>query len=130
MAMDRAAVVLSAVCMLHCMAIPVAVLLLPTLSSLLVGSETLVHTLLLGVAVPISALALWVGYSRYGNVTSVVLGTTGLLVMFVAVAHLLGRAAEVPLTLAGVILVAFAHGLNIRRAAAHQCGNSRSPATE
>ena len=119
MTMDRVAVMLSAVCLLHCMAIPLVILVLPALSGLLLGSETLVHWLLLGVAVPISGLALWVGYSRYRNLRSVLLGTVGLLLMFVAVTHLFGRAPEVPLTLVGVALVACAHLLNIRRAAEH-----------
>lgn len=119
MTMDRVAVLLSAVCLLHCMAIPLAILVLPAMSGLLLGSETLVHWLLLGIAVPISGLALWVGYSRYRNVRSVLLGISGLLLMFVAVSHLFGRAPEVPLTLVGVTLVACAHWLNIRRAAEH-----------
>jgi hypothetical protein len=119
MTMDRVAVLLSAVCLLHCMAIPLAILVLPALGSLFLGSETLVHWLLLGLAVPISVLALWVGYARYGNLRSVLLGTSGLLLMFLAVSHLFGRAPEVPLTLAGVTLVACAHWLNIRRAAEH-----------
>ena len=119
MTMDRVAVLLSAVCLLHCMAIPLAILVLPAMSSLLLGSETLVHWLLLGLAVPISVLALWVGYTRYANLRSVLLGTSGLLLMFVAVSHFFGRAPEVPLTLAGVTLVAWAHWLNIRRARQH-----------
>lgn len=119
MSMDRVAVMLSAVCLLHCLAIPLVVLVLPALSSLLLGSETLVHWLLLGLAVPISGLALWVGYVRYRNLGSVLLGTAGLLLMFLAVTHVFGRAPEVPLTLIGVALVACAHLLNMRRAAAH-----------
>jgi small-conductance mechanosensitive channel len=119
MTMDRVAVLLSGVCLLHCMAIPLAILVLPSMSSLLLGSETLVHWLLLGLAVPISVLALWVGYTRYANLRSVLLGTSGLLLMFVAVSHFFGRAPEVPLTLAGVALVAWAHWLNIRRARKH-----------
>jgi hypothetical protein len=115
--MDRAAVLLSGVCLVHCMAVPLAMLLLPALGAMLLESETLVHWILLGVAVPISALALWVGYSRFGNLRSVGLGTAGLLIMFVGVSHLLGRDLEVLLTLTGVALVAAAHWLNIRRAA-------------
>jgi len=101
------------------MAVPLAMLVLPALGALLLESETLVHWILLGVALPISALALWVGYSRFGNVRSVVLGAAGLLVMFLGASHLLGRNLEVALTLAGVVLVAVAHWLNIRRATGH-----------
>jgi hypothetical protein len=117
--MDRVAVLLSGVCLLHCTAIPLAILVLPALGGLLLGSETLVHWVLLGVAVPTSALALWVGFSRYGNLRSVLLGASGLLLMFLGVSHLFGRDPEVPLTLVGVTLVACAHWLNIRRAAEH-----------
>ena len=120
--MDRAAVLLSAVCLVHCAAIPLAILLLPALGAILLESETLVHWVLLGVAVPISALALWVGYSRFGNRRSVVLGSVGLLLMFLAVSHLPGRDTDVALTLLGVVLVAGAHWLNIRRATGHADG--------
>ena len=61
-------------------------------------------------------LPLWVGYSRFGNMRSIVLGTAGLVLMLLAVSHLLGRQMEMGLTLAGVALVAGAHWLNIRRA--------------
>ena len=117
--MDRAAVLLSGVCLVHCLAVPLALLALPALGTVLLESETLVHWILLGVAVPISALALWVGYSRFGNLRSVGLGAAGLMVMFVGVSHVLGRDLEVALTLTGVALVAGAHWLNIRRATGH-----------
>lgn len=120
--MDRAAVVLSGVCLVHCMSIPLVMLALPALGAVLLESETLIHWILLCVAVPISAVALWVGYARFGNLRSVGLGSLGLMIMFLGVSHALGRDLEVALTLTGVVLVAGAHWLNIRRATGHPPG--------
>ena len=60
--LDRWAIWLSGACLVHCLAISVAILLLPTLAGILVESETQVHWLFLAGAIPISAIALGSGY--------------------------------------------------------------------
>lgn len=116
--LDRWAIWLSGACLVHCLAISAAVLLLPTVAGLLVHSETGVHWLFLTIAIPISAIALGSGYRQHRSWLRLAIGTAGLTLMFVGVSHLAGRALEPPLTIAGVSLVVLAHMLNIRQALA------------
>ena len=111
--LDRAAMWLSGFCLAHCLALPIALLLAPTLSQWLEATETTVHWILFGVAIPISAVALLRGYRRFGSAFTLVLGGIGLLLMLLAVSHLLGREFEVALTVIGVIAVLIAHLRNL-----------------
>ena len=113
--LDRWAIWLSGACLLHCLAISVAVLLLPAVAGLLLDSETGVHWLFLTVAIPISAIALGSGYRQHRSWLRLAIGSLGLGLMFIGVAHIAGRAMEPPLTLTGVALVVVAHLLNIRQ---------------
>jgi hypothetical protein len=113
--LDRWAIWLSGACLLHCLAISVAVLLLPTVAGLLVHSETGVHWLFLTIAIPISAIALGSGYRQHRSWLRLAIGTAGLALMFVGVSHIAGKALEPPLTISGVSLVVLAHLLNIRQ---------------
>ena len=63
--LDRAAVLLSGLCLLHCLAVPFALVFGPLIGQWLTNSETEVHWLLLALAVPISAVALLRGYKRH-----------------------------------------------------------------
>ena len=117
--LDRSAIALSGLCLLHCLALPFALLLGPWLGSWLIESETQAHWVLLGIAVPVSAVALWRGYRRSHNAGTVMLGSAGLLLMFLGVSHLLGESLEVPLTVIGVSAVLIAHVRNILGHDAH-----------
>ena len=120
--LDRWAIWLSGACLVHCLAISAAVLLLPTVAGLLLHSETGVHWLFLTIAIPISAIALGSGYRQHRSWVRLAIGTAGLILMFVGVSHIAGRAMEPPLTVSGVILVVLAHMLNIRQ----EFGSSRT----
>ncbi len=117
--LDRAAVFLSGLCLLHCLAVPFALLLGSFLGEWLINSETRVHWLLLGLALPISAVALWRGYLRHHSALTVALGCGGLLLMLLGVAHLFGESWEIPLTLVGVTALLFAHIRNMRSGHMH-----------
>lgn len=113
--LDRAAIWFSGICLVHCLAIPFAVLSLPVIGDHLLGSETMVHWLLLAPAVPVSIFSLWFGYRRHDYLAGLLIGTAGLSLMFIGVSHLIDRSYEIPLTVAGVLLVTLAHVLNMRR---------------
>lgn len=113
--LDRWAIWLSGACLVHCVAISVALLLLPTLAGLLVSSESQVHWLFLALALPISAIALGSGYRHHRSWSRLMVGMAGLTSMFIGVSHLAGRSMEAPLTVLGVTLVVIAHVLNIRQ---------------
>jgi hypothetical protein len=112
--MDRFAIALSGLCLLHCLAIPVIVVLVPAFSSMVLGTETTVHWIFLALAIPVSCWALLRGFRRRHHLPALISGIVGLLVMFLGVSHLLNQALEVPLTLVGVSLVVVAHVLNLR----------------
>ena len=111
--LDRAAIFLSSLCLLHCMVVPVALLLGPLLGGWLQNTETQVHWVLLALALPISAVALQRGFRRHHSRATLALGYTGLLLMLVAVMHWLGEAWEVALTVAGVSMLLVAHVRNM-----------------
>ncbi|MGI9326646.1 MAG: MerC domain-containing protein [Pseudomonadales bacterium] len=112
--LDRWAIFVSGLCVVHCLAIPATVVLLPAISDPLAREQTLTHWLLLAVALPISALALGSGYRRHRSLGTLILGIVGLVLLTLGVAHWLGEDLEVPLTVAGGIALIIAHLLNLR----------------
>ena len=69
--------------------------------------------MLFGLAVPISGIALFRGYTRQPNALTVSLGILGLALMLLGVAHVFGEDLELILTTAGVMLVMIAHIRNL-----------------
>jgi len=110
--LDRAGVVLSGLCAVHC------VLSVVLVSVLGLGGEVLlspaIHRVGLMVAVLIGAVALGYGVKRHGKRGPLVLGGAGLALM--ACAILVGHGLpEAVLTICGVTLVASAHLWNVRK---------------
>ena len=106
----------SGICIVHCLAIPVALLAAPAISALLQQTETTVHWVLLLIALPTSAFALWRGWVCHASVFTVTLGSLGLCFMLIGVTHILGHSAEIGFTLVGVSLLLWAHLRNLRHA--------------
>ena len=104
--LDRAAMWLSGLCLVHCLALPLAVLLTPSMSQWLEATETTTHWILFGIA-------MMQGYRRLRSGMTLLLGGIGLLLMLVAVSHIFGRELEVLLTVIGVTAVLFAHLRNL-----------------
>lgn len=117
--LDRWAIIVSSLCIAHCLAIPATVLLLPALSSRLSADQTLTHWLLLAIAVPISLLALGRGYRHGGAMATLALGLGGLALLVLGVLHWLGHETEMPLTIAGGALLIAAHWQNLRHRQPH-----------
>ena len=111
--LDKAAIWLSSLCLIHCLSVPLAFLLAPSVSGWLDATETQTHWLLFGLAVPISGVALYRGYRREPNTLTVSTGVVGLTLMLLAVLHLLGEEFEIALTTLGVVLVMVAHIRNL-----------------
>lgn len=112
--LDRWAIGLSALCLVHCLAIPLTLLALPLFAHELISHQSLVHWLFLVLALPISAFALYTGYRRHRNRSVVVAGVIGISTMFVGVAHLAGVELELPLSTAGALCLVYAHVQNMR----------------
>lgn len=109
---DGWAALLSSLCLVHCLALPVGAALLPALAGLGDGHSQLTHWLLLGLAMPFSLAALWHGWRRHHVRRWAVLALGGLALM-AAGASIHGW-AEQALTVGGGLLVAMAHWRNWR----------------
>lgn len=112
--LDRAGIILSGLCVVHCV---LGVVLVGVLG---LGGEALlspaIHRIGLGLALGVGTVSLGFGVLRHGRLGPMVIGGTGLLLMggALAVGHGLSEAV---LTVIGVSLVALAHIRNL-----HACG--------
>lgn len=111
--LDRAGIVLSGLCALHC------VLGVFFVGFLGLGGEVLlapdVHRVGLALALVVGVISLGFGVVRHGRIAPLVIGAVGLALMAGAIAVGHGLAESV-LTIIGVALVALAHIRNLHRA--------------
>jgi len=109
--LDRLAIGLSGLCLLHC----VAGFLL--LSLFAIGGGWLdhrVHVFGLILALPLAAVALWRGWRIHGRGWIAGVGLAGLMVMAASLAVEHGDITEMLVSMAGVTLLALAHWRNLR----------------
>jgi hypothetical protein len=113
---DRIAIGLSAICIVHCLAIPLLVALLPV-AAISFGDSQHFHGLMLWLVVPTSFVGFLLGYRVHRR--------TGLLALAAFAIAVLGAAAvyghsawaewlEIPVTVAGSLMLAAAHWMNFR----------------
>ena len=112
--LDASAISLSGLCLAHCLALPLVAALSPLAATW--AEAEWVHGVAIGLAAPLSGLALW----RRGQSASVILmSMAGLSLMALGVAHWPSHDIETPITVAGSLLLAGGHFLNWRRR--HAC---------
>ncbi|MBA4353448.1 MAG: MerC domain-containing protein [Novosphingobium sp.] len=109
--LDRIGVLLSGLCLLHCVAGLLLVGMLGLGGGVLLNPD--IHRWGLVFALVIGAATIGIGAMRHGRFLPLAVGSTGLCLMTGAVAVGHGN-AEVVLTVIGVLLVATAHILNMR----------------
>ena len=110
--LDGAAVGLSALCLVHCLALPLLVAGLPFLAQF---SEGHLHAQMLIIVLPLSIVALGLGFRHHRNKRIVIAGFAGmaLLVIGATVAHNnWGLTADRAFTIAGALTLAAAHFYN------------------
>lgn len=110
--LDGAAVALSALCLIHCLALPIIVAGLPFLAQFAEGH---LHLQMLVIVLPLSVVALGLGFRRHRSLRVVVAGTVGMLALVIGatVAHTyLGLAADRAFTIFGALVLAAAHFFN------------------
>ena len=76
--LDKTAVALSGLCLVHCLALPLLIAVFPVLGFTVVEHETF-HQLILIVVIPTTAIALGVGCRRHRSRLVAVLGILGVL---------------------------------------------------
>lgn len=113
-ALDKVAIGLAGLCLVHCLALPLVLLILPFLNELAAGH---LHAPMLALVVPISVLAFALGFRRHRRIGVPAAGTLGLalLVLGATVAHArYGPAADRAFTVAGSVALAVTHYYNSR----------------
>jgi hypothetical protein len=112
--LDRAGMVLSGLCALHCM---LGIVLVSVLG---LGGEALlapaIHEFGLALAIVVGIVTLGLGVLRHGQIAPLAIGACGIALMAAALTVDHGL-PEALLTIAGVSLVALAHIRNLRHAA-------------
>ena len=112
--LDRVAIALSGLCLVHCLLLPFVIMLTPFLGRL---SQDHLHAQMLFVVVHVSLFALTLGYRRHGNRNIVAWGFIGLLLLFAGATvghHYFGIVADQSLTVAGSVTLATTHYRNSR----------------
>ena len=81
---DKLSICLSICCILHCIAVPVLILMIPSISSFWISDEN-VHIVLVFFAVPISLFAMGKSLRIHHNYKCITLASFGLLLLVVAI---------------------------------------------
>ena len=114
--LDRSAIGLSFLCVLHCLAVPLTLILVPSLAALPIADER-IHLLLVLLVLPTSAAALTLGCRQHGLKHILAWGLTGIVILVLAAGlgeGVLGEYGEKILTVVGSVLVAVGHILNFK----------------
>lgn len=118
MAMQRAGdamgVILSGLCMIHCLALPLLVSLFPLAGAW--AEAAWVHWLFAGMAGPLAAYVLSLPDAEGRRNWSLIgAGALGVALLFLAAAEFPSHEAETPMTIAGGLILASAHIVNWRK---------------
>lgn len=108
---DKAAISLSVICTLHCLALPLAVILIPSLAVFHLEDETS-HLWMLAAVVPTSLYALTMGCKKHKKFGVMAFAVVGLVVLIATVLlghNILGEAGEKTLLTTGAIIIALGH---------------------
>ena len=91
---DKLSICLSVCCILHCIAIPFLILLIPSVASLWINDES-VHVVLVLLAIPISLFAMSVSLRKHHNYKCIALAVIGLVLLVLAIfMHDIGFSGE------------------------------------
>jgi hypothetical protein len=113
---DKSAVVLSIACTLHCIATPLLLVMLPSISGILAFDPEALHLWLLYAVIPISLFAMIAGYFHHHRASISLVSLLGMLSLIGAVIFghdIMGGLGEVILTVIGSMLIAVGHIKNL-----------------
>jgi len=112
-AVEGAAVSASLLCLLHCLALPLLLLLTPGMVGLFIQSEAF-HSVALALVAPSALAAFWLGYRRHRRRHPAWLGVAGVVCLVVALLPDQTESAEAWMTTAGSLLLLLGHVINWR----------------
>ena len=113
---DNTAIGLSLLCMLHCLAFPLLLVILPNVAALQLDNEAF-HLWMVLAVIPISAYALTMGCKQHKHYHIFTLGLVGLGCLVLAIVlgeSLLGEVWEKILTSIGALIITYGHYKNYR----------------
>ena len=113
--LDKLAIGLSAACAVHCLLLPLLILVVPQVATMVFASEN-VHEWMVLLVLPTSAYALTMGCRKHQRYRLLIPGVGGLAILVLAVLteEYLGEWGEKSLTLIGSALIAFGHFQNYK----------------
>jgi hypothetical protein len=112
--LDKIAVLLSGLCLLHCLLLPFVIAVLPFLGQF--GDDHFHQELLLFV-VPVSVVALTAGFRRHGHTEVLLFGGLGLAVLIIGgtfIHEVYGAMVDRLMTVTGSMILAGTHYRNYR----------------
>ncbi|MPS68916.1 MerC domain-containing protein [Novosphingobium aerophilum] len=108
---ESTAISASALCMVHCLALPLLLFLLPGLLGSFFQSEAF-HVVVLGLVAPAALAAFLMGYRRHGAIGPGIVGGAGIVCLVLAVWPAGLPLGETGLTVAGSAMLVLGHGWN------------------
>lgn len=111
--LDALAIGASALCLIHCLALPVAIILLPALAAFLVVPEVF-HMAALGFAVPTSVVAMATGYRRHGWLLPSLIALPAMVLLAIGALAADDAWTETMTTVGGALFLSAAHAFNWR----------------
>ncbi len=113
---DKLSISLSMLCVVHCLAMPVLFVVLPTISALPLAGEEF-HLFLAAVVIPLSTLTLFMGCRHHRTWRVVIVGVFGLLALGATALFghdILGESGEKIATVLAASIIAIAHFWNYK----------------
>jgi len=117
--LDRIGILLSGLCLVHCLALPLLITAAPFLGQFAEGH---LHAQMLVVVLPLSTGALALGFRRHRNGQIIAAGLVGMLLLTLGgtlMHEQFGLVADRTFTMSGAIILAISHWFNSR--AGRQC---------
>ena len=114
MILDKLAICGSALCAIHCLLTPIVLLYVPLHSSTTLLDEHVAHQWITGLLVPISTLALVIGYWRHQDYFVSLLGGLALVMLVVLVTLGHDQLSELGETMCVLVLTIGLIGIHIR----------------
>lgn len=111
--LDHVGMLLSGICLVHCIGLPILILLLPAIAFAL-PSDGVVHAVLIALVLPVSGFALWRGMAQSGSRWALVSGVAGMSLLALGLVFLDSETLATMLTVTGSLMIGLAHILNWR----------------
>ena len=119
--LDFFAIGISALCVIHCVALPLLVAIMPVIAQ--AAENELAHKLIVLAAVPVSLRVIWITLPLDGNKLFVGVVLVGLTLLILAAFIEAISAYEQPVTIAGAALLSSAHIWHIVRRSGKRARN-------